>query len=73
MFKKNLPSQVTPSPENPLLHVHVKDPMVLLQAAFASQLSVLAMHSSISIMINSWYHYIHFLFISFQVYENKNP
>ena len=46
--KRKLPEHVTPSPENTLLQAHVKEPTVLVQSAFASQLSVLAVHSSTS-------------------------
>ena len=37
-----------PFPVNPLLHVHVKLPAVLAQAALLSQLSVLLEHSLMS-------------------------
>ena len=45
--------QVTPSPEYPALQAQVKDPIVLVHAAFASQLSVPRMHSSISVKTNN--------------------
>lgn len=43
-----LPVQLTPSPLNPVTHPQVKLPIVLLQAASASQLSDWSKHSSIS-------------------------
>jgi len=39
-------AQFTPSPEYPVLHAHVKDPIVSVHAAFALQLSVPTTHSS---------------------------
>ena len=45
---RKLPEQVKPFPEYPLLQAHVKEPIVLAQAAFALQLSVLVVHSSTS-------------------------
>ena len=53
-----LPEHVTPSPENPLLQAHVNEPTVLVQAAFVSQLSVLAVHSSISRIQRRAIHYV---------------
>merc|ERR1712025_575169 len=38
-------SQVSPSPENPVLHSQSKPPTLLEQAALASQLSVCFLHS----------------------------
>ena len=37
-----------PSPEYPVLHTHSKDPIELEQVAWASQLCVFVLHSSIS-------------------------
>jgi len=39
---------VTPSPMYPAKHAQLKDPMVLVQVAPTSQLSVSVVHSSIS-------------------------
>jgi hypothetical protein len=38
----------TPSPAYPALHVHAKEPIVSLQVALSSQLSVPLAHSSMS-------------------------
>ena len=43
-----LPVQFTPFPEYPGLQVHIKDPLVFRQLAFASQLCFPAPHSFIS-------------------------
>jgi len=38
--------QLTPSPSNPLLHVHTKVPITSTHVAFSWQLSVRSSHSS---------------------------
>src|SRR5215217_3577597 len=43
--------QVTPSPSYPALQAQVKEPVVLVQVAFSSQLSVPAAHSSMSVQV----------------------
>ena len=43
-----LPAQVRPSPVNPDLHAHVKDPIVLVHKALVSQLWVTLEHSLMS-------------------------
>ena len=48
IYHYNTPSHVIPSPKYPVLHLHVNEPSVFVQAAFASQLSVADSHSSIS-------------------------
>ena len=45
-FSSFPPEQVTPSPVYPALQVHLKDAMLLWQAAFESQLCEFAVHSS---------------------------
>ena len=47
-FIVDIPSQVIPSPVNPCLQVHVKEPSVLAQSAFSSHAPVSSEHSSIS-------------------------
>ena len=42
---RSSPSQTMPSPDHPDLHAHIKLPFVLMQSAFASQLSVSVAHS----------------------------
>ena len=47
------PVHLTPFPEYPGLQVHTKDPIVLLQIAFASQLCFPVSHSFISAITKS--------------------
>ena len=49
------PVHVCPFPVYPVLHIHVKLPTVLVQAALVSQLSVLVVHSFMS---KEWMCYI---------------
>ena len=44
----DLPKHVFPSPENPRMHVHMNDSLVLVQTALTSQLWEMVEHSSIS-------------------------
>ena len=44
----DLPEHVFPLPEKPRTHVHMNDPLVLVQTALTSQLWDLVEHSSIS-------------------------
>ncbi|XXY03810.1 hypothetical protein WMF26_33155 [Sorangium sp. So ce185] len=46
--------QVTPSPSYPALQAQVKEPGVLVHAAFASQLSVPRAHSFTSVHVPLW-------------------
>ena len=46
--EKNIPLQVKPSPENPFLHWHVKEPTLLVQLAFGEQ-------GSLSHSLMSWW------------------
>ena len=52
-----LPVQVFPSPENPLRHSHVYDPIVLMQAAFSSH-EFCPRHSSTSLIEYQRWKYI---------------
>ena len=45
---QRLPEQLNPSPLNPMLQEHVKDPTILVQFALTSQLWVPLVHSSTS-------------------------
>ena len=45
------PSQLDPDPSYPVLHVHSKEPSVLVHSALSSQLSVPFSHSSISVEV----------------------
>ena len=47
-YQNGLPVHVLPSPEYPVLHAHVYDPIVLLHTALTPQLWALVEHSSIS-------------------------
>ena len=46
------PSQLDPDPSYPVLHVHSKEPSVLVHSALSSQLSVPFSHSSISVEVD---------------------
>jgi hypothetical protein len=43
--------QVVPSPSNPAIQAHAKDPSLFVQTALASQLSVSIVHSSMSVQV----------------------
>ena len=47
------PSHIVPFPEYPEWHEHVKLPLLLLQLAFMSQVSVPIAHSSISDLVKN--------------------
>jgi hypothetical protein len=51
MMKMVIGTQTTPSPVKPALQAQEKEPGVLVQVAFASQLSVPSVHSSSSVQV----------------------